>query len=72
MLGRGTGVCVVHVKMCEPGTNKQFLGLILTAARLLAAGAPCQISHTGQAPARVVWKAFACWYCIAGALYPLQ
>jgi hypothetical protein len=44
-----------------PGTNKQFLGLVLTASRTKAAGT-CQISHTGQAPARVVWKTFACSY----------
>jgi hypothetical protein len=34
-----------------------FLGLVFTAAR--PAGT-YQISHTGQAPARVVWMAFAC------------
>jgi hypothetical protein len=37
-----------------PGTNKQFLGLVLTAARLLAAGT-CQTSHTGQSPAHVLF-----------------
>jgi hypothetical protein len=48
-----------------PGTNKQFLGLVLTAARLLEpAKSVIQANHQHG----VVWKTFACSYCIAGAL----
>jgi hypothetical protein len=50
-----------------PGTNKHFVFW----ARLyrIKAAATYKISHTGQAPARVVWKMFACRYYIFQALY---
>jgi hypothetical protein len=40
-----------------PGTNKQFLGLVLTATRLLEPLEPAKsVTQTGQSPARDVWK----------------
>jgi hypothetical protein len=58
-----TGACVVYGKAAlKPARRtrhqKSFMGLVVTAAGLIYG--TYQISHTGQAPARVVWMMFAC------------